>query len=361
MGRWGAAELPAPTRDVVGVMTHLATADIGPRLRARPARALPRGDRAAPPHLTRHAANSAAALRLPEARFDAARCGIALYGLSPFGTSRGRRRARAGALVAQRARAHAAPPARRVDRLRPPLRRRARDVDRDRPGRLRGRLPPRPHRHRGARRRRAPARRRRRLDGRVRRRARPRAAARHAGDDRRRRRSRSRSTRASPARSPTSSRRRIESGPTARDAASSPAPEPPRAARERARAAAPGPTTPARYQRGTKISRRSWSTASRIRPTTNGGSTTSRPRERARAACAAGSPGVSTKPGLTVSTEMPRRPSSTATAREKRAARASTAEYGPSATVPATETTLTTCEPGPRPGRNACSAQTEPR
>ena len=27
-----------------------------------------------------------AALRLPEARFDAARCGIALYGLSPFGT-----------------------------------------------------------------------------------------------------------------------------------------------------------------------------------------------------------------------------------------------------------------------------------
>ena len=33
----------------------------------------------------RHAANSAAALRLPSARFDAARCGVALYGLSPFG------------------------------------------------------------------------------------------------------------------------------------------------------------------------------------------------------------------------------------------------------------------------------------
>jgi alanine racemase len=32
----------------------------------------------------RHAANSAAALRLPEARLDAARCGIALYGLSPW-------------------------------------------------------------------------------------------------------------------------------------------------------------------------------------------------------------------------------------------------------------------------------------
>jgi alanine racemase len=33
----------------------------------------------------RHVANSAAALRIPSARFDAARCGIALYGLSPFG------------------------------------------------------------------------------------------------------------------------------------------------------------------------------------------------------------------------------------------------------------------------------------
>ena len=30
--------------------------------------------------------SSAAALRLPEARLDAARCGIALHGLSPFGT-----------------------------------------------------------------------------------------------------------------------------------------------------------------------------------------------------------------------------------------------------------------------------------
>src|SRR5436853_623085 len=37
-------------------------------------------------HLTRHLANSAGALRFPEARFDAVRCGIAIYGLSPFGT-----------------------------------------------------------------------------------------------------------------------------------------------------------------------------------------------------------------------------------------------------------------------------------
>src|SRR5207248_11004824 len=37
----------------------------------------------------RHLANSAGALRFPEARFDAARCGVAIYGLSPFGTDPG--------------------------------------------------------------------------------------------------------------------------------------------------------------------------------------------------------------------------------------------------------------------------------
>ena len=37
----------------------------------------------------RHIANSAAALRLPAARFDAVRCGVALYGLSPFGEDPG--------------------------------------------------------------------------------------------------------------------------------------------------------------------------------------------------------------------------------------------------------------------------------
>ena len=84
MGRWGAAELQAPTRDVVGVMTHLATAD-GDLDYAR--RQLERFREATDGvgGLTRHAANSAAALRLPESRLDAARCGIALYGLSPFG------------------------------------------------------------------------------------------------------------------------------------------------------------------------------------------------------------------------------------------------------------------------------------
>ena len=85
MGRWGVSELRAPARNVVGLMTHLATADSDPDFaRAQIDRFRTATDEYA--YLTRHVANSAAALRLPEARFDAARCGIALYGLSPFGT-----------------------------------------------------------------------------------------------------------------------------------------------------------------------------------------------------------------------------------------------------------------------------------
>ena len=84
MGRYGLAELPEPPAEVIGVMTHLATADSDPAFAARQVERF--RDATAPyAHLTRHVANSAAVLRLPEARFDAARCGIALYGLSPFG------------------------------------------------------------------------------------------------------------------------------------------------------------------------------------------------------------------------------------------------------------------------------------
>ena len=85
MGRWGLADLPSLPLEVVGVMTHIATADSDPEF----ARAqLNRFEEATKrySHLVRHAANSAAALRLPESRLDAARCGIALYGLSPFGS-----------------------------------------------------------------------------------------------------------------------------------------------------------------------------------------------------------------------------------------------------------------------------------
>ena len=96
-GPLGASELPAPARDVVGVMTHLATADTDPELRARPARALSRGDGTRSPRLTRHAANSAAALRLPESRLR--RGPLRDRALRPLAVRRRprRRRARAGA------------------------------------------------------------------------------------------------------------------------------------------------------------------------------------------------------------------------------------------------------------------------
>jgi alanine racemase len=84
MGRWGLSELPALSAEVVGLMTHLATAESDPAFAEQQ---VERFREATAPYsdLMRHAANSAAALRIPSSRFDAARCGVALYGLSPFG------------------------------------------------------------------------------------------------------------------------------------------------------------------------------------------------------------------------------------------------------------------------------------
>jgi alanine racemase len=85
MGRYGLSELPAPPVDVVGLMTHLATADSDlDYAREQLARFRAATDQYS--HFTRHAANSAATLRLPESHFDAVRCGVAIYGLSPFNT-----------------------------------------------------------------------------------------------------------------------------------------------------------------------------------------------------------------------------------------------------------------------------------
>jgi alanine racemase len=83
MGRFGLSELLEPPAEVVGLMTHFATADTD---LAFAREQLARFEEATRPyaHLTRHVANSAAALRLPESRLDAARCGIAIYGMSPF-------------------------------------------------------------------------------------------------------------------------------------------------------------------------------------------------------------------------------------------------------------------------------------
>jgi alanine racemase len=84
------AALRAPGVQLVGLMTHFATADdlrddgfFAGQLTAFTnwARAL----KEAHPELIVHAANSAAMLRDTDAQFDMVRCGIALYGMDPFG------------------------------------------------------------------------------------------------------------------------------------------------------------------------------------------------------------------------------------------------------------------------------------
>jgi alanine racemase len=88
MGRWGmtpAEALAVPREQVVGVMSHLATADEPDETFAREQIARFRDVAEAFPGVTAHLANSAATLRFPESRFHAVRCGLALYGLSPFG------------------------------------------------------------------------------------------------------------------------------------------------------------------------------------------------------------------------------------------------------------------------------------
>jgi alanine racemase len=85
MGRWGLSELPASTRDVVGVMSHLASAEADPAFTSLQVDRF-REATSGLESLTRHLANSAATLRYAETRFDAVRCGIALYGISPFGS-----------------------------------------------------------------------------------------------------------------------------------------------------------------------------------------------------------------------------------------------------------------------------------
>jgi alanine racemase len=84
MGRYGLAELPVVSHEVVGLMSHLATADSDPTF-AEVQIGRFRAVAQMYPQLTAHIANSAAALRIPSSRFNAARCGVALYGLSPFG------------------------------------------------------------------------------------------------------------------------------------------------------------------------------------------------------------------------------------------------------------------------------------
>jgi alanine racemase len=78
-----------PRVELAGAMTHFATAD-EPRDDFFPAQLArfthwAESVRAAHPGVLVHAANSAATLRDPSSHFDLVRCGIALYGLDPFG------------------------------------------------------------------------------------------------------------------------------------------------------------------------------------------------------------------------------------------------------------------------------------
>jgi len=79
----------ADSLGMAGLMTHFATADV---LESRffdeqLARFTPVAEefRRLYPHVVVHAANSSATLRSRAAHFDMARCGIAIYGLDPFG------------------------------------------------------------------------------------------------------------------------------------------------------------------------------------------------------------------------------------------------------------------------------------
>jgi alanine racemase len=77
----------APSLELVGVMTHLATADgdlafAAAQLQVFAPFAAELERRYGP--LRVHAANSAATLRVPGSHFDMARCGIALYGCDPM-------------------------------------------------------------------------------------------------------------------------------------------------------------------------------------------------------------------------------------------------------------------------------------
>jgi len=82
----------APELELAGAMTHLPCADVDvERTRAEVERFRAFGERlcAVKPDVVLHGANSAATLALAEARLDMVRCGVAIYGLDPFGRDPG--------------------------------------------------------------------------------------------------------------------------------------------------------------------------------------------------------------------------------------------------------------------------------
>jgi len=82
----------APELELVGAMTHLPCADVDAERTAVEVerfRAFGERLRAVRPDALLHAGNSAATLGLPAARLDMVRCGVAIYGLDPFGRDAG--------------------------------------------------------------------------------------------------------------------------------------------------------------------------------------------------------------------------------------------------------------------------------
>jgi alanine racemase len=91
MGRLGTRDVEEASRvaeaageRLAGLMTHFATADEDDQSFVDEQLGRFRGWIARHPGVAVHAANSAAALRRPDARFDMVRCGIAVYGMDPF-------------------------------------------------------------------------------------------------------------------------------------------------------------------------------------------------------------------------------------------------------------------------------------
>ncbi len=78
----------APELELAGAMTHLPCADedvAATRAQVERFRAFGERLRSLQPDLVLHAANSAATLAVPASRLDMVRCGVAIYGLDPFG------------------------------------------------------------------------------------------------------------------------------------------------------------------------------------------------------------------------------------------------------------------------------------
>jgi alanine racemase len=87
--------LGAPELELAGAMTHLPCADEDRDATHRQVAAFAafgKRLRALAPGVLLHAANSAATLALPESHFDLVRCGVAIYGLDPFGADAAARR-----------------------------------------------------------------------------------------------------------------------------------------------------------------------------------------------------------------------------------------------------------------------------